>query len=72
MKTATRFSPRLNTPVNTTESGITRRGNWVLRTTLSWLTTEVTEREVASWKNVKRTTPKQEQDRIMRAPPNPL
>ena len=44
-------------PVSTVESGITRRGNWVLRTTPSWATTEVTAIVVASWKKVKRTIP---------------
>ncbi len=37
--------------------GITSRGNWVLRTTPSWATTEVTEFVVASWKKEKRTIP---------------
>ena len=32
----------MKAPVRTVESGITRRGNWVLRTTPSWATTEVT------------------------------
>src|SRR5215207_3209962 len=48
--TTTRLSPRLNRLVTTTESGITRRGNWVLRTTDSWLTIELTAALVASWK----------------------
>ena len=56
MKTAIRFSARLKRAVSTTASGITSRGNWVLRTTLSCLTTEVTDAELASWKNVNRTT----------------
>ena len=44
--------PRLKAPVTTVASGITRRGNWVLRTTLSFAITEVTAFVVASWKNV--------------------
>ena len=47
----------LKAPVRTVESGITRRGNWVLRTTPSWATTEVTALVVDSWKKVKRTIP---------------
>lgn len=56
MKTATRFSAKLNRPVSTTERGMTRRGNCVFRTTLSWLTTDVTEATLASWKKVNMTT----------------
>ena len=56
-KTTTRLRQKLKTPVRTVESGITRRGNWVLRTTPSWATTEVTELVVDSWKKVKRTIP---------------
>ena len=41
-KTTTRLRQRLKAPVSTVASGITRRGNWVLRTTPSWATTEVT------------------------------
>src|SRR5271156_3613826 len=48
--TTTRFGPRLNTLVSTTDSGMTSRGNWVLRTTASRLTIEPTAVEVASWK----------------------
>jgi hypothetical protein len=47
----------LKAPVTTVASGITRRGNWVLRTTPSWATTEVTPLVVDSWKKVKRTIP---------------
>ena len=47
----------MKAPVRTVASGITRRGNWVLRTTPSWATTEVTAFVVASWKKVKRTIP---------------
>ena len=52
MKTnaTTRLRPRLNSAVTTTASGITSRGNWVLRTTASWPTIEPTARIVASWK----------------------
>ena len=56
-RTTTRLRQRLKAPVSTVESGITRRGNWVLRTTPSWATTEVTALVVASWKKVKRTIP---------------
>src|SRR3954453_12103861 len=52
MKTAIRLRPRLKRAVSTTENGMTSRGNWVLRTMLSWLTTEMTDSEEASWKNV--------------------
>ena len=48
--TTIRLSPRLKRLVSTTASGITRRGNCVLRTTDSWLTIEVTAVIVASWK----------------------
>ena len=41
-KTTIRLRPKLKAPVSTIESGITRRGNWVLRTIPSWATTEVT------------------------------
>ncbi len=40
--TTIRFMPRLKRAVTTTESGITMRGNWVLRTMPSWPTTEPT------------------------------
>ena len=40
---------------STVASGITRRGNWVLRTMPSWATTDVTACEVASWKKPNRT-----------------
>ena len=53
--TTTRFRPRLKTAVSTTASGITSRGNCVLRTTDSWLTIELTACVVASWKNEKST-----------------
>src|SRR4051794_15704500 len=49
-KTTTRLGPRLNMLVSTTDSGITRRGNCVLRTMDSWETTELTATVVASWK----------------------
>ena len=55
MITATMFVPRLKMPVRTAAIGITRRGNWVLRTIPSWATTEVVATVVASWKKVKRT-----------------
>src|SRR5438046_2433369 len=54
-KTAIRFRARLNDPVSTVARGMTRRGNWVLRTTPSWATTDVTEVLVASWKKVNST-----------------
>src|SRR4051794_17640329 len=54
--TATRFAPRLKRLVRTIDIGITRRGNWVLRTTPSWLTTELTASVVASWKKLNTTT----------------
>ncbi len=38
--------------MRTTESGITRRGNCIFRTTPSWAATEVTARWVASAKKV--------------------
>ena len=50
MNTTTRFSSRLKKLVRITASGITRRGNWVFRTTASWLTIEPTAVVVASWK----------------------
>ena len=43
----------MNRLVSTTESGITRRGNCILRTILSLLTTEPTARVVASEKSAK-------------------
>jgi hypothetical protein len=55
MNTTIRLSARLNRLVRTTASGITRRGNCVLRTTPSWPTIEVTAMPVASWKNPKST-----------------
>ncbi len=53
MKTSTaiRLRHRLNRLVSTTESGITRRGNCILRTILSLVTTERTARVVASEKS---------------------
>ena len=48
--TTTKFRTRLNTLLRTTASGITRRGNCVLRTTDSWFTIELTAVLVASWK----------------------
>ena len=48
--TTTRLSTRLKNAVSTTASGITRRGNCVLRTTPSWPTIELTAMPVASWK----------------------
>ena len=53
MKTSTaiRLRQRLNRLVSTTESGITRRGNCILRTMFSLLTTERTARVVASEKS---------------------
>ena len=56
-KTMTRLRQKLKAPVSTVASGITSRGNWVLRTTASWLTTEVTALVLDSWKKVKRTMP---------------
>src|ERR671924_198954 len=53
--TTIKFKPRLKALVRTTASGITRRGNWVLRTTLSWLTIDSTAVVVASWKKVNST-----------------
>ena len=47
-KTTIMLRPRVNSVVSTTESGITRRGNCVLRTMPSWPTTEPTEPPVAS------------------------
>ena len=55
-KTTTRFSARLKKLVSTTASGMTRRGNCVLRTTASWLTIDPTAVPVASWKKPKSTT----------------
>src|SRR5688500_11946483 len=51
MNTTTRLGPRLNTLVSTTDRGITRRGNWVLRMTPSYRAIEPTADVVASWKN---------------------
>ena len=45
--TAIRLRQRLKRPVSTTESGITRRGNCILRTMFSLFTTERTARVVA-------------------------
>src|SRR5215210_2618150 len=56
IRTTTRFTPRLNRLVTTTDSGITRRGNCVFRTTLSWATTDITEVCVASEKKPNSTT----------------
>ena len=53
--TATMFMPRLKKLVSTIDIGITRRGNWVLRTIPSWATTAVVAPIVASWKNEKST-----------------
>src|ERR671925_2208186 len=53
--TTTRFTAKLNRLVSTTASGITSRGNCVLRTTDSWLTIELTAVTVASWKKPNRT-----------------
>jgi|SRR3712207_2210943 len=53
--TTARFTPRLKRLVTTTARGMTRRGNWLLRTTDSWLTMDGTACDVASWKNEKRT-----------------
>ena len=57
MKTNTtiRLSPRLNIAVSTTASGITSRGNCVLRTTDSCPTIDCTAVTVASWKKLNRT-----------------
>ncbi len=41
-KTTTRLRQKLKAAVSTVASGITSRGNWVLRTIPSWVTTEVT------------------------------
>ena len=49
------FMPRLSVEVRTTDIGITRRGNWVLRTIPSRAATDVVAIVVASWKNVKST-----------------
>ena len=54
-RTAIMFIPRLKIEVRTTDIGITRRGNWVLRTMPSRPATAVVATIVASWKNVKRT-----------------
>src|SRR6476659_3301039 len=56
-RTMTRLRQKLKKDVTTVASGITRRGNWVLRTTPSWATTEVTAAVVASWKKVNWTIP---------------
>ena len=45
-KTITMFRKRLKAAVRTVASGITSRGNWVLRTMPSWATTEVHGRRV--------------------------
>ena len=66
MNTTTRFSARLKRLVRTTASGITIRGNWVLRTTPSWPTTELVAVTVASAKNPKRTMLNKQQHRIVR------
>ena len=64
-KTTIRLRQKLKAPVSTVASGITSRGNWVLRTTPSWATTEVTAFVVDSWKKVKRTMPEQQQHRVV-------
>ena len=51
MNETSRFSVKLKSVVSTTPSGMTRRGNCVLRTTASWPTIELTDSPVASWKN---------------------
>jgi hypothetical protein len=55
MNATIRFGPRLNAAVSTTDSGITSRGNCVLRTIASCETTDPTEVVVASWKKPNRT-----------------
>src|SRR5437588_3289710 len=50
-----RFGTRLKTLTSTTESGITSRGNCVLRTTASCATIDPTASPVASWKKPNRT-----------------
>ena len=52
MNTAIMFSPRFKTLVSTKASGMTRRGNWVLRTIPSLSTTEVSACCVDSVKKV--------------------
>ena len=53
--TTTRFSARLNSASSTTDSGITMRGNWILRTRFSRSTTLRTAPAVASAKKVNST-----------------
>ena len=51
-KTTIRLRQRLKNDVSTTESGMTRRGNCILRTIVSCLRTASTERSVASRKKL--------------------
>ncbi len=55
MKTTIRFRASVKNATRTVESGITRRGNCVLRTIPSWASTELTAPPVASWKKPKTT-----------------
>jgi hypothetical protein len=58
MATATSVMPRLNSAVSTTDSGITRRGNRILRSRFSRATRHWTQLVVASLKNWKSTSAK--------------
>ncbi len=53
--TAIMFMPRLKRPVSTIDSGITSRGNCVLRTIPSRAATEKVATFVVSWKKPKKT-----------------
>ncbi len=50
--TTIRLRQRLKNDVSTTDSGITMRGNCILRTIVSCLSTDSTERSVASRKKL--------------------
>ncbi len=58
--------------MSTTESGITRRGNWVLRTTPSWATTEVTAFVRRFLEEGEEDDAEQQHDRVVSAPSLPM
>ena len=64
-KTMTRLRQKLKAPVSTVASGITSRGNWVLRTIPSWATTEVTAFVRRFLEEGEEDDPEQQQDRVV-------
>ena len=66
MKTAIRFRPRLKRPVSTIDRGITRRGNWVLRTMPSCATTERHRAGRRLLEEAEEDDVEQQQDRVVR------